>query len=814
MLSQRTQQELRGINPNSMPQKIWISVGKSKREINWKNVELTWEQFVAKLRAPIITKEILAEYLKLPKDEQALIKDVGGFVGGPISGGRRKLNSVTSRYLLTLETDNAPQAFWEDVCLTLNCQMVLYSTHKHSASEGHYRLVIPLEREVLVDEHEAIARKVAELINIELFDPTTFQPTRLMYWPSVSRDAQYILKEQDGDWLDPDQVLASYADWQDTSQWAYSEASVKKVKDAIAKQADPLDKDNLVGTFCRVYGISEAIEKYLSDVYEPTQHEDRYTYKQGSTHAGVIIYDNKYSFSHHSTDPTQGRLCNSFDLVRIHLFGDSDDRVEPDTPLAKKPSYGKMIDLLVNDGLVKQSIVQERVDRRKNKTDVVEGDWMTQLEMDKRGSITNTINNVVTILNNDEALKDRLSYDDLRKCPIVSQDLPWRTATRFSRLWVDSDDAELRNYLETLYGITNRDKIKDAVEIVTRQNKFHPVKDYLKTQQWDGKKRVETLLHVYLGSADTAYVREVTRKTLVAAVARIFEPGCKFDYVLTLVGPQGIGKSRLISKLAGEWYSDTFGSLQNKDAMENIQGVWIMEIGELAGFKKQEIETIKLFVAKQEDRFRIAYARRVEPFPRQCIFIGTTNNMEFLQDPTGNRRFWPILCGVEPGWQRRQLDMSNEERAQIWAEACVMYAEGEDLYLNEEVEIEAKGVQAEFTETDSWEGMIGRYIESKVPKNWYEMSVYDRRMFFSGDESVGLPEILRDYITIPEIWCELFGGTMKDANQYAKRIRNIMNKQTGWEKQLINRKPYGTQRGWVRVSSKTAKQQHGEETLL
>lgn len=803
-------------------QKIWISTGASRKETNWKNIELKWEALVEKLKKTKRTDETYAQYCRMSKDDQGATKDVGGFVGGIVTGGRRIKGSVTTRYLLTLDVDFSDKHFAEDVEMVLGYEAVIYSTHKHSKENPRYRLILPMSREVLPDEYEAVARRIAGDLNIELFDPTTFQTERLMYWPSTSKDGDYEYHHQVGPWVDPDEVLGRYADWKDHSQWPYSAKVSRKVLDDIAKQEDPALKGGLVGVFCRIYSIEDVIEKYLSEVYEPTEQGDRWTYREGSTSGGLVVYDGKWAYSHHSTDPTSGRLCNAFDFVRIHLFGESDDRVEAGTPSVKKPSYNKMIELITGDDQVKMHMVSERIEDKTKLMNKVLGngeivdkdgkaslDWAKALDVDKKGNVLNTISNVVLILENDEKLKGCLCYDDLAKVAMVKKDLPWRKVTRYSRQLVDADDAEFRNYFEIMYGITYRDKIKDGLEIVIHKNTFHPVKEYLKGLQWDGEERLDRLLIEYLGAEDTRYVREVTRKTLVAAVARVFQPGIKFDHVLVLVGPQGLGKSRLIGRLGMEWYSDTFGSLQNKDAMEQIQGVWIMEIGELAGLKKQEVETIKLFISKQEDRFRVAYGRRVETYARQCVFIGTTNNSEFLQDATGNRRFWPVQCGVD-GRTRTEM-ISREIVDQIWAESCHWYTMGEDLFLTTEVETLAKSVQEHYTEKDDLTGPITDYLEMRVPANWYDLSIYDKRSFLSGDDSIGQAESVRDWITVPEIWTELIGGTLKDMTKHnTQNIRKIMNRMSGWESKLINKKPWGTQRGWVKVSvedAKTAKQQ-------
>lgn len=788
-----------------MPNKIWISTGASREEKSWKNVEVSWEKLVERFKSVKVTGETYAAYLTMTKDQQQVVKDVGGFVGGIVSGGRRKKNSVTARYLITLDIDSAPADWWDDLTMFYPNEMLMYSTHKHSSEAPRWRLIMPLSREVLSDEYEAIARKVAGNLGIEHFDPTTFQPERLMFWPSRAMDGEHECFRQEGKWLDADAVLNEYADWRDSSQWPISEKAKQLIRRGIDKQEDPLTKGGMIGVFCRTYGIEAAIEKFLGDVYEKTDVEDRWTYVMGSTFGGMMVYDDKFTFSHHSTDPSGGRLCNAFDLVRIHLYGDLD--LDDGIPANKRPSYVKMTDMISKDELVKRGVVSEQVrNATRDFNDLLglnEGaeeenlDWTSKLDVDKKGNVLNTIGNVVLILNNDERLKGGLAWDDFAKRALVMRDLPWRLkGDKFSEGLSDSDDPGYRNYLEAVYKVNVASKVKDAIELVIHQHSFHPVRNWLEGFKWDGKKRLDTLMIDYLGVEDSVYAREVTRKTLIAAVARVYEPGIKFDHVLLLIGPQGIGKSRMVSKLGGKWYSDTFGNLQTNSAMENIQGVWIMEIGELAGLKKHEADVIKLFIAKGEDRFRVAYGKRVDTFPRQCIFIGTSNDYEPLKDQSGGRRFWPLQC-------TKALYIGKEEIEQVWAEALVVYKRGEVIYLDKEIEGMAKEVQSEYTEYDERSGLIADYLNRKVPANWYDLSTYDRVAFLQGDETVGNPDMLRDRISVPEIWFELMKGTQKDMSTYnIKYIRTIMNNMKGWERKLIRVKGYDTQRGWVAVAAK------------
>jgi predicted P-loop ATPase len=334
--------------------------------------------------------------------------------------------------------------------------------------------------------------------------------------------------------------------------------------------------------------------------------------------------------------------------------------------------------------------------------------------------------------------------------------------------------------------------------VVAQQHSFHPVRDYLNGCTWDGVPRVETLLIDYLGAEDNEYTRAVTRKALVAAVARVFRPGVKFDYMLTIRGTQGIGKSALIAKLAGEWFSDTFTTMNGKESYEQVQGVWIMEIGELAGMRKAEAETIKLYITKQTDRFRPAYGRRLQDFPRQCIFIGTTNETQFLRDTTGNRRFWVVDT---PNAPTRNLweELTPETVRLIWAEAVQLYKAGEALYLSRELEAKAREVQEAYEEENPKAGIIADYLDRPLPESWEDMDTYSRRQWL---ETNAEGTETRETVTTLEIWAEALGGNPDKLDRYAaKEIRDIMAGLPEWRhcgNKRITARPYGRQRYYER----------------
>jgi predicted P-loop ATPase len=780
-----------------------IATGNSRKTKTWKNKTIQWSELLDRLSKETRTPETVAEYKAMGRNQQSDIKDVGGFVGGYCNNGSR--SDIRHRSILCLDADFADADLWPDWELMIGKAAAMYSTHKHTPEKPRLRLVIPLTRNVDADEYQAIGRKMAHTLGIDKFDDTSYQPQRLMYWPSTSQDGEYVFDYMDAPLLNPDEVLATYHDWRDVSAWPTSSREAAQPKKTASKQKDPLEKGGIVGAFCRAYyPITEAIEAFVP-AYQPCDDPNRYTYTEGSTAAGIVIYDDgKFSHSFHGTDPTSGQTVNAWDLVRLHLFADLDTDVDPDTPPNLRPSYKEMVNLATNDRRVTAQIVTDRSAEALADFDTIEEEnltegenWREKLKVTDKGAIAQTIENAVIILRHDPKLKDCLALDEMANNIVARKSLPWRKVKDTSQ-WVDTDDAALRFYMERVYGISSKDRIFDAVNIVAFENKFHPVKDYLEGCVWDGVPRVETLLIDYMGAEDNKYTRTVSRKFMTAAVARIYQPGCKFDNMLTLRGAQGLGKSSFIGLLGGRWFSDTMTTVQGKEAYEQLQGVWIMEMGELAGLRKAEVEATKLFLSKRTDRFRPAYGRRTQEFPRQCIFVGSTNETQFLRDTTGNRRFWVVDTPNKPTrdfWE----ELTPETVQLIWAEAVMLYQKGEKLYLSKEMEAEARKVQESFEEENPRVGIISDYLDRLLPPGWDGMDTYARRTWLESDAE-GM--VKREVVCILEIWTEALCGNPDKLDRYGiKEIGDIMTRMPGWDRQRdhkITIRPYGRQRYYKR----------------
>lgn len=756
-----------------------IAIANSRFQETWNQEQWSFDRLVKRLQFTHRTAESFATYSSSTKQRQMEIKDIGGFVGGYLIEGKRRKGFVKHRQLVALDIDFAYADLWSDFTTFYANSAICYSTHSHSIVNPRLRLLIPLDRPVGIEEYEAISRKIASIIGMKCFDRTTFAAERLMYFPSTSKDGDYYFRQQEGEWLSADEVLAEYTDWRNVAEWPLCPTESEIIKSDLKKQADPGEKEGVIGAFCRVYTIEEAMAEFIPGKYTSCG-GDRFTYCEGTTAAGAVCYDDKFLYSHHSTDPCCAQLVNAFDLVRIHKFGHLD--TDPNLPLGKRPSFGAMLNLARTDaGVVKEIGIFN--------LDIEEGqdtDWLDKMDVDKKGNYNQTIDNFLLILRNDPKLKNKFAYNEFDYLLYVKDGQEMRT-------FADADDSALRLYFEKKYNLYHAAKCRDAFEIAAKDSAWHPVRDYLNTLTWDGIPRLDTLFIDQFGVVDTLYTRAATRKSLVAAVARVMDPGCKYDTMPVLIGSQGKGKSSLLRDLGHEWFSDTLDGVTGKEAYMQLQGVWIMEMAELSSIKNAEVEAIKKFLSAQKDRYRVPFAKNATTFKRQGVPFGSTNSETFLKDPTGNRRFWPLVV-------TKKYIPGTIDRDPIWAEAIHYYRQGETLYLTEELEAMAAVQQSAHAEADERHGLIHDFIEMKLPENWSEMSTWERTSYVSAREDKGTVE--RTQVCAAEIWTELFKNNFAEMTPYnTKYIHNILQNMPGWEKGgTLNFKKYGNQRSYVRVS--------------
>lgn len=791
---------------------IDLATAHSRIAKKWRNRHWLWSELLQRCSETKRTGETAAEYARMSKEEQSNVKDVGGFVGGYLSGGIRKNANVMYRTVATLDIDYGTVNVWDDFTMAFGFAAMIYSTHKHSSKTPRYRLVFPLSRQVSPAEYEPLCRKIAAEIGIDLFDDTTYELPRLFYWPSTSKDADFVFDYQDGPACDVDAILSQYVDYKDVSAWPLSSREGDVIAHEIKKQGDPTEKPGVIGAFCRAYSIEDAIDTFLSDKYEKTGHDGRYTYKLGSVAGGLVCYEGKFAYSHHETDPASKQLCNAFDLCRVHLFGAQDEGSRA-LDVTRKPSYAAMQEFAAKDKAVKLLMARERAQAAADDFDGLDDaelpedyndEWKAELEYTKSGKLLCNIANIILILENDPALAGHIVHDLFTGMDSAKDGLPWN---KNANQWTDTDDANLRVWLEKHYDITGKEKIADALTAVLTRHSYHPIRDYLNGLTWDGVPRLDRIIIDYMGAEDSELNRAMSRKHFVAAVARVFNPGCKYDYCLIMSGAEGIGKSTLLRVMGGRWFNDSITTLEGKEGMEQLRRAWVVELGELSSIKRSDVEQVKAHLSKQVDIYRAAYARRVLEHPRQCVFCGTTNEALFLKGDTGNRRFWVIPVVAELRKYRDWNEAIRRDRDQLWAEAVHYYKQGEPLYLSEELEAQAKQRQQDFNDDndDPIVAMLDKYLNTLLPVNWDTMDIQARRNYLRDPDPLQAEgTVKRDKVCAAEFICEQLGKDMadKDYKYLCRRVSKMIGDRPEWERVSSTKhaaKLYGTQRGFRRV---------------
>ncbi|HAQ41089.1 MAG TPA: hypothetical protein DCM73_09840 [Clostridiales bacterium] len=771
-----------------------IAYGNNRQAKKWVNKTTSFDELKERLKVTIRTTESAEEYAKFSKAQKDNAKDHGGFVAGALKGGRRKIDTVELRSMVALDGDRIDKTFLENYETSTPYTSVLYTTHSSTDENPRVRLIFPLTRDVTPEEFVAVSRYLAQMLGIDYFDECSYQPNQLMYWPSTPSNGSFVYKEVDKNWLNPDEILNAHPEWTDPTRLPTSSRESKANTVANQKVQDPLEKDGIVGLFNRVYfPISKAIEAFLSDVYEPTENENRYHLIESSSIAGVEIKeDGKFVYSHHAKDSAYLKLCNAFDIVRIHKFGDDDD----------KKSFRDMCEFAMQVDKVKVLAANERLALAEVDFSADGDDWKTRLKYQPKTSLLeNSVYNLNLILNNDSDFAN-FAYNELANRIQVTGPLPWERPEG-NKFWRDADTAQIKSIIDIRYLPFSSRNHDVAFTKIADDRRFHPIRDYLESlPAWDGTKRVEDVFIKYLKADDTEYIRTVTRKTFAAAVARIYVPGIKFDCVPVLDGDQGIGKSTIVKDLVtADYYSETLSltDMDDKSGAEKLQGFWVVEIGELAGMRKADIEKVKAFLSTSDDKYRPSYGKVVESHPRQCIVIATVNGERgYLRDITGNRRFWIIK--VHQKKQKKTWSFTEEYRQQFWAEAKEIWKCGEKLYLEGDILEEAEKAQKGAMETDERVGMVEEYLNTPLPADWDDMDLFARRNYLNGSEFGGtqhIGTIARTSVSNAEIWCECLNHSLPDLKTTdSYQIAALMAQISGWERTTnIKRLPiYGRQR--------------------
>lgn len=766
-----------------------IATAPKRDSIKWKNEVVAWSDIKAWMSTPDNKKE------------------AGNFVLGRLNGERRNKNSIEARSALTLDVDHPDEEFLDRLSEVAYLH-IWHTTYSSTPDNPRYRLIIPLDREISPAEYEAAARGVMETLGMEAFDPGSIQPERYMFKPSTQKEAWFLWGEHQGEVADADVLIAMAPE---------SLAGLPPIRPTRWK-TPPFEMAGMVGEFNRAYeDLDDLIEAY--DLPYERAGSKRWTLKGAvGSAAGVGEVAPGLWYSHHGGDPAYGEAQCAFDLVRIHQFGALDEDVRTKTPVNKKPSYVRMVEVATQDERVVASLFSAiEEDFEKAETPAAPAsdpdpdgdseedteapkDWRTKLQINKAGTVVDSLANWDLIMENDRDFK-ALVRNEMTNSIEVDRDLDWRRYRPSDRTWTTHDLQILKNRVEKRYRLrAAKERVEEMVILTAFNRQVDPVVDYLKSldDKWDGRPRLETCLP---GVKPTAFTRLVARKSFVAAVARAMDPGIKWDHSLILFGDEGLGKSYWVDKMSKGWTAD-LGDIRRPDTLLKISRTWIVVSDEGHSLKKADADEQKEFLTRRVDVFRAPYERQVADHPRRCVIWGSTNDDVFLRRQQGNRRFLIVKCENKVDFDA----LTDDYVDQVWAEAYHLWQKGEVLFLDE-VESELAVEEREFfTEDDALAGRIGAFLDMKVPDNWQKMGQEARKQHYWEHRDDGIAGGDNDIqVTCPvQIWFELMGEMRSPQPADLRLIRESMKNVPGWRravKPIYFDKSYGVQRVYERFDA-------------
>ena len=434
----------------------------------------------------------------------------------------------------------------------------------------------------------------------------------------------------------------------------------------------------------------------------------------------------------------------------------------------------------------KQDAGKKRAVTQKSKDEVVGGPALVfkflDCNYDEDGnvkSVKQLVHNFEIVMDKDSRFAGKIRLNEFAQQPYLYGNVPWENENN-CRAWSSHDDSALFSLIQADYGLKSRQDFADALKNVSMRNKFHPVRELLDSLTWDGKEHIRSLLPEYLGAEDSDYTYQVMRLWMLGAVSRVYKPGSKFDYTMILQGSQGIGKSTFLKQMAMDdsWFNDSLDSLDSDKAVQSLTGSWIIELAELKSLARTAggVESVKRFLTATQDKYRIPYERRADTFYRQCVFAGTTNKDDFLQDETGNRRFLIVQTGVKKPSKSLFVPEIMDAIKLAWAEAVHIWKnEKPQLILPEAYMQEAKELQEANMADDGKRGIIQEYLEGKTQ------------------------------VCAREIWEKALGENVSPRKYQITEINDIIAKVPGWKKLKSPRnfEGYGKQRGFQKTVLQT-----------
>lgn len=753
--------------------------GKTKK---WKHQELSFREILRYLKKERHVSYTQDEFQALAKDDRAEVKNGNpAFLGGFFEG-RRTSVSMKTRSIVALDIDKKfPSDFAK--FMQEHCDFPYYIYESISSTKKHrkYRVLFFLSEDIDADLYEPFARRLAATLNIiDFVDHTCYRKTQLMYAPIFCSDVEKPLNKFVGDKKAPnvstDEILATFNNILDLTEWdtAKDEGALRQQNRMTLK--DPREKGGVIGAFCEFVGdIHGAIEMYGLPYRQESQ--DRYSFTGGSSSNGFVVYDDaQWGYSNHESDPAAqgGHDLNAFDLVRVHKFGERDRDGGYKDP-TRAPSYKLMVEEIMNDeefvevlnrrranGIVdailsdvsdfegedEQEDVEEpkrlisETKRAKNRIVINGVSYKRNPMKDKKlgkkirefenkllkssenGTTISNKTNIYKAVREHPLLKDRILFDNFTRRPMFVGVKPWRSTE--GDVWNENDDFMLAAFLESHDLKVPVDTISKATNQVAmeEEHQFNSLANFFKHSlpAWDGVKRVETMFHDAFDAEDNEINRMIAKKTLLGGLERALNNRpSEVKAVPVLQGPQSVGKSTFWRLLAinREWFNDSKIDIGSKDGLSILGGSFIIEFGEFASIKRADRDEVKQFLSSSFDKYRPAFGKTEKMFVRHNIFVGSVNDEEFLNDPTGNTRYKVVHCPGDKTGAARVVNLMTEDYVlQLWAEAMQLRAEGEThLYMAHE-DAMTEAVAKKHTKAGAFDELVQAYVCAKKPDDW------------------------------------------------------------------------------------------------
>ncbi|PEI37468.1 VapE domain-containing protein [Bacillus pseudomycoides] len=626
---------------------IDITDFKSLTNTNAINQKIAYGEFLNRISGPMITTEK---------------GNAGGFVGGYVQNKRNKEN-VKSRSIISIDIDEVPQSLnvWENIEGFTNFAVAMYSTHKHTKDDPRYRIIIPLLYDIEPEHYEEVTQYLVGILQVWI-DEGSYQFERHMHYPTCSNSNDYEFYYQDFPFFDASFLTKQHEE-------------IKTFKKS--EKADPRTKQNWIGAFTNIYSVTDVLDDFLADKYEPFRN-NRYTYVDGSSKGGLVVYDDgTHAHSNHSTDPISGKNVNSFDLYRLHKFSHLDNGTED---MKDKPSYKAMIEHCKKDEKVR-AYYEEHISGGQGIRKQEEPKVQNEIDFKR-----NSRNKILVKAENTKKLLDSMGievyYDVIRKREYLCS----------LNLYFDGEIADhhaqgiIEEAIDMDYFIT-KDKLIDHLLYLASCNKKNKVAEYFLSvsKKWDGKSRIQEVFTTLNAKSDRELGIAYLKKWAIQAVKLAFNENGKMnqEFILVLQGSQGCGKTfwfKLLFSPLGDDYFKTGKRLnpENKDSVIEAVSNFAVELGELDSTMKFEQAALKAFFTESFDEFRRPYQRLSVKYPRMTVFFATVNDDEFLKDKTGNRRYAVINVG------NKTNDLKEVDIDQFWGEIATMALKDDSHLLTSE----------------------------------------------------------------------------------------------------------------------------------